>query len=302
MPPKKKPRRKSTPLPKEPDEPLEYVNHVREKSGKRFATSGNKTNVNYDIEQNIREIRALLQINSEIFGRCMKSVDEENLGLGEESETFKRYSFDVVKVRQNPAMSHTQFITEYEHSEKVFVMKPLFDLPAGLDDVFVVKYQDGSFSRFVDYKAFFESAIMLHDDILEPFLAKLKGHIETIHVCLGKIETWLLEPNNNIEFLKKTFGGKKLKIPTAKDFGIICGCPAGRHVNSDLCLGCNQQFGHHVTYCGYCDRSYNQQRFKCKKFQILKTCDESGKFEKQFDIANQSDQTKLQKFLDFMDS
>ena len=50
------------------------------------------------------------------------------------------------------------------------------------------------------------SAVVLHDDVLEQFLVKLKQHLESIQVCLGKIESWLLEPKSNIKFLGETFG------------------------------------------------------------------------------------------------
>ena len=50
MPPKKKRSKASPPsAPKVPDEPMEYVNHIRENAGKRFAHAGKKKNVNYDI-------------------------------------------------------------------------------------------------------------------------------------------------------------------------------------------------------------------------------------------------------------
>eukprot|EP00985_Skeletonema_marinoi_P011445 scaffold5456_cov73-Skeletonema_marinoi.AAC.1 len=70
MPPMKK--RKSAGAPKEPEEPLDFVTHIREKAQKRFASR--RKNVNYDIEQNVREIRALLNINAEIFGRVIDSA------------------------------------------------------------------------------------------------------------------------------------------------------------------------------------------------------------------------------------
>ena len=77
MPPKKK--RKSSAAPKEPEEPLEFVAHVRQKvrsvllavpsmiSNRMFGR------FEHGIEQNVREIRALLNINAEIFGRVMDS-------------------------------------------------------------------------------------------------------------------------------------------------------------------------------------------------------------------------------------
>ena len=59
---------------------------------------------------------------------------------------------------------------------------------------------------------------MLHDDVLEPFLVKLKCHIQSIHVCLGKIESWLVEPKDSISFLEDTF---ETKLSTDEGAGEI---------------------------------------------------------------------------------
>ena len=105
MPPKKKAKKSA---PKEPEDPLEYANHIREEAGKRFNKSIKKKNVNLDIEQNIREIRALLKINDEIFERCM-SAEWTHVKYIKTLVTFTRYGFDVVKVR--PSGTGTQFGT-----------------------------------------------------------------------------------------------------------------------------------------------------------------------------------------------
>ena len=191
-----------------PKDPLECINHIREEAGKRLNDPGSRDNVSYDIEQNFREIRALLKINAEIFSRCMQSSIDQC--RGGESATFTRFGYDVVKVRQTtPTL--TYIVTRQRRSQRTFDMTSLSTLPAGLSGVFAVKYQSSPFESFVDYDAFFETAVMLHDDVLEPFLVKLKHHLESIHVCLGEIETWLVESKANVEFLEETFK-KKLEI------------------------------------------------------------------------------------------
>ena len=73
---RKKPKTSSS---KEPDEPLECINYIRECAVKNLVNySGRKKggHVNSDIEQNFREVRALLNINAEIFARCMDSVEK----------------------------------------------------------------------------------------------------------------------------------------------------------------------------------------------------------------------------------
>ena len=302
MPPKKKAKKSAA-----EEEPLEYIEHVRERATKRFAKSHGKKkkNVNYDIEQNIREIRALLKINDEIFQRCISSgqiISESK------SATFTRYSYDVVKVRQNTTnQSQTDCITKPEQSHCNFDVSSLMSLPKGINDLFLVPYQS-SYPGLVDYHEFLESALMLHDDILEPFLAKIKGHTETIHVCLGEIESWLLAPKSNIEFIEEIFG-MKLEPPTAADIGVkVCDCSAGTHQSTDICECCKKSFGAHTRqlYGGIISKfrcpnsSYHATFFRCKKQITLKTLHESGKFEKTFSISHQNDKDKLTKFLDFM--
>ena len=304
MPPKKRAKKSPT----EPEDPLEYANYIREEAGKRFSKSiKKKKNVNLDIEQNIREIRALLKINDEIFERCMSA--EWTCGKQHDKTlvVFTRYAFDVVKVRPYNAL--TQFITEPQCSKKEFDMKSLSELPTGIDGLFVAKYQVEPFTMFIDYKAFFECVLMLSDEILEPFLAKLKSHIESIHICLGEIESWLLEPKSNIDFIEETFG-EALDIPTAADITPKqCACPTGTHPGTEECMKCGKQLDMHRQpkhgSCNLCPSSYGSYtstRFHCKKYVVLKECNEPGVFHKTFEIAKKSEQKKLKKFLEFMSS
>jgi hypothetical protein len=58
----------------EPEEQLSNKRHeaaelIMKKSG---VEDGTNSPVNYDIDHNIREIRAMLKLNEEIFDRCMK--------------------------------------------------------------------------------------------------------------------------------------------------------------------------------------------------------------------------------------
>ena len=144
MPPKKKSKASSPPAPKVPDEPMEYVNHIRENAGKCFAHVGKKKEGvdNYDIEQNVREIRALLKINAYYFSRCIKAADlphrDDDVDV---TLQFTRSILDEVKVRQNRSLGSkedegddddddddarriTEFVVEESISRKIFGIKP----------------------------------------------------------------------------------------------------------------------------------------------------------------------------------
>jgi hypothetical protein len=96
----------------EPDDPTDFKDHIRDEAAKRFIPL-KRTHVKYETEQLIREIRALLKINAEIFTRCLDSADHHyTTGY---SATFTRSTFDEVRVRQNPLKSNeTELITEQQ--------------------------------------------------------------------------------------------------------------------------------------------------------------------------------------------
>ena len=145
---------------------------------------------------------------------------------------------------------------------------------------------------------------------------KAETTLESIHVCLGGIESWLLEPKGSIDYINKTFR-KKLKSLTDDDIGTKTGETNSPDISSiigtDICIHCTKPFNSHNRHShgGYysstnaafrCAQYAGSTIFECKKYTVLKTCNESGKFEKTFTIAKESDQTKLKKFLEFVSS
>jgi hypothetical protein len=321
MPPEKKAR---TAEPQD-DDVEASINRIRHEGGRRFL--GSEEHINCNIEHVFREIRALLQINSEIFTRCMLSVVA---GYSGESATFDRVGYDVVRVRQNQTNDTlTEFVTNQEHSQQTFSMELLSELPSHLSNIFVAQHQAPPFQVYIDYNAFFETAIMLHDDVLEPFLVKLKRHLESIQVCLGEIESWLLESKDNIQFLEKIFGTELESSPRYADFiTTSINDDSIRKCNEGMfCLRCKNQFSSHIrTQTGHkqrisdWDRKFSDwdrkftYKYSCPdkigfyvkvgkplcQLKILKECHDSGKFERTFTIANTNEREKLLKFLEFI--
>ena len=306
---RKKPKTSS----KEPDEPLECINYIRECAVKNLVNPGRKKggHVNSDIEQNFREVRALLNINAEIFTRCMDSVEKGFTGT---NAVFARSGYDVVKVRQCPTNAAlTELITGQIRTQKSFSMNTLSEVPAGLIDLFVVKYQAAPYQAFVDYDALFKTAIVLHDDVLEPFLVKLKQHLESIQVCLGEIESWLLEPKSNIQFLDKTFGTKLKNLPETpliNDYTCSHADPwkyihSGGMPSTSVCARCFNKIGAHTAsasgfyiYKFMCSDGKGYFKTGQPSCQVLKVYKQSGKFETEFNIASTNDQNKLKKFIE----
>ena len=322
MPPEKKARTSAEP---QDDDVEASINRIRHEGGRRFL--GSEEHINCNIEHVFREIRALLQINSEIFTRCMLSVVA---GYSGESATFNRVGYDVVRVRRNPTNDTlTEFVTNQEHSQQTFSMELLSELPSHLSNIFVAQHQAPPFQVYIDYNAFFETAIMLHDDVLEPFLVKLKRHLESIQVCLGEIESWLLESKDNIQFLDKIFGTELESSPRYADFTTKSSNDDSiRKCNEGIfCLRCKNQFSSHkrtLTPSKYKPQIRHKQqvrgwvfdtyKYSCpdnigyyvkvgqplSQMKILKECHDSGKFERTFTIANINEREKLLKFLEFI--
>ena len=196
-------------------------------------------------------------------------------------------------------------------------MNTLSEVPAGLIDLFVVKYQAAPYQAFVDYDALFKTAIVLHDDVLEPFLVKLKQHLESIQVCLGEIESWLLEPKSNIQFLEKTFGTKLKNLPETplgKDYTCVYKDPWNIHSggipSTSVCARCFNKIDAH-TPSAHTPSGFPMYKFICSdgkgyfktgqpSCQVLKVYKQSGKFETEFNIASTNDQNKLKKFIEFI--
>ena len=200
-------------------DPTEYVFQIRDNAGNQLISVGRAAN--YDIKQNVREIRAILATNDEIFDRCMGSmmVDSEQDGVS----TFIRYGFEVVKIRQ--LKKKIQLITHPDRMEEVFHTEPLSKIPYRLQ-IFVAKHKG---SVFVDYHALFRQSLLLHEDVLGPYLAYLKEHLISVQVCLGEIDQWLMESNNMLNFLNSTFGSA-LEIPGGSEISWKdCSCENKRN-------------------------------------------------------------------------
>lgn len=234
MPPKKKSKKSQSAM---SQDPLEYASLMRARMCARMESSttadrNKMPGYDNDIGQNIREIKAILAVNEEIFGRCMEGMDSTIIVDPSDNSalvSFHRHSFDVIKVCPSlPLDELTRFMTEPVCSEKKFVLNSLIKLPDCLEETFVVKCMDRPHSKFIDYNLFFQNSLSLHDDVLGPFLAKLKDHIESVQVCLGEIDRWLLEPVGNVDFLNKTFS-KRLIIPSVITTGSCGKCRSMQH-------------------------------------------------------------------------
>ena len=165
-------------------EPLEQLAKEREEVAelvKKAKVSGHN-HVNYDIEQNIREIRAILKMNAEIFDRCVKFMKSERGG----TTYVYRIAYEVVTTRA--WNNETQVITHPKRTDNCFNTDPLSKLPQGLEDIIVsCKMTGEKLSSFVDFDAIFKRSLIFHETVLEQFLPKLKEHLMSIKFVWGRL-------------------------------------------------------------------------------------------------------------------
>mmetsp|Transcript_13388 Transcript_13388/g.32242 ORF Transcript_13388/g.32242 Transcript_13388/m.32242 type:complete len:255 (+) Transcript_13388:1259-2023(+) len=183
---------------------VESVANARTNMAKRLKESWSATDrTNPDIERNLQVIRAMLSLNTEIWERC--KLHMEPFTVSEDWATFQRQQFKVVRAGSHFA-GELSFSALYETEKKTFNIAPLCICPANIA-IFQFEYLPyPNNPRFIDYAALLERALLLHDDVLEPFLVELKKHIEGIQVVLGTIEEWLHERLTVSDFIESSFG------------------------------------------------------------------------------------------------
>jgi hypothetical protein len=162
------------------------------------------SNTKVSIEKHIRAIKATLESKKDLWGQCKGALRGEK---GTYVSKFARTGFVNIHVfTENDTVI---FSTKTEQSEKFFDTKPLAAIPVELGGIFEVKYDEDC---FVDYELLLGRVQLLHEDVLGPFLFKLKEHLESVISCLSGIHGWLNESASHLQFLSSTFE-KELEIP-----------------------------------------------------------------------------------------
>ena len=203
--------------------------------------------------------------------------------------------------RQAEGEEILELVTRAERIERRFNTVPLFRLPAGLVDTISVKYKQYPFSGFIDYDDFFQKAeMLLYDDALKLLLPKLKDHLESVQVCLGVMDQWVMQPMSDLSFINMNFQ-KALTLPTDihpfDDTGVCCFCGA--------------TYGRDRGGSGFPHSSYNKYDRggsgsgctykKCGVEQILvRLTNNHGVYNTTFTVSMEKEQERLLKFIHFV--
>ena len=257
----------------------------------------------------IAAVRALVATNDEIFHRIMGSFSHGCIS----GSVFERYGYERVNVKQ--VQTKTQFTTFAEYSSMTFDLSPLKRLPAALCILQPV-YKKKVLSCFIDYELSVERALgALHEGVLLPYLVQLKHHLESIQVCLGEVDSWLLDAETNLRFIETTFETKLesgcdsvvFKGLTPNDFFVT---GHNRCLADQPCVHCGSPIQMHqcVLLAGYFFRrcinlsSHGVNYYSYPKEEILMECTFAGIFEVVFHISHVTEQFRLLQFIEFMSS
>jgi hypothetical protein len=288
----------------------------------------------YDnLDQLIVMVRALIETNREIWERCKQNLVEKNEKAMVESPPsnlkFYRVGYTSVDVttRSNNGYGNVKdsilsFTTKAVLETKAFSSIPLLPLKLRntLSEVSKVPEE-----ILPDYDRYMEKAALLHEDVMEPFLVVLKGHLEDLQVFLGEIDTWVFEPLLCRNFIRDQFNHD---LPVAELVG--CGNSCSLKHDDMLCVRCFSTQGCHKnvnsTHSGssyqyhgssyqYHGSSYHVHDY-CAVGHIVRgsffqsSCTElkkvslrdGGEIKKTFNISTEAEQARLRKFLEFVES
>jgi len=307
------------------EDTLHYLASIRSRVKEQLISSDESTTA--DIEQNVRAIQTLLTSNEEIYNRCRDHIES---GTNEKT-TFVKANHTVVDAHHDQITSMFQFVTYPEHCRLELNTAPLSYVPFSLDfGVYSCQQRfkgDTLESYFIDYMALFESLIMLYDDMLGPYLVKLKEHLETVQACLSKIDNWLSTPSSNMKYLQQTFGKESLSVSnkSIKHF-----CIEGSHQDDEVCFQCESRFDQHKVeerkvngiegghrrlcphpedkdlpyfMCGKCDADSESQcpHYQVEELYVLREFN-CNAFDTTFNISEAKGRAQLEKFLGFIES
>lgn len=310
--PKRKTRGRSTAAGKKGDESkrvkkmdLEaYRTYARNQAAASIRDGDNGDDL--DMDHLFLTTRALIVTNQEIWDRCQGSKVK---GLPPPSVVgymFRRVSYTQVNVETSREIYNAVAHEDMHNIELIAIPKiegkefgPPASPPASLTQLISApKCADGDLP---DYTQYLEKAMTLHDEVLRPFLARLKDHLETVQVYLGSIDVWLMDAASCISYLEETFKGDgvKIEIPQPFELGDYGGCPPNckvRHPRASKCLYCGEEFSEHDGH-GCC---INERTGEFEMEVELKRVTVPGEHRMSFDITKENDKTRLKKFLDFI--
>jgi len=307
-------------LPIEAEDPLTLLARVRRDHLRQFGEANDVVvgGGPGDLALNISMVRALIATNQEIWKRCCST----NGGIQRDPDGkvfFTRLIYRHVAV--NTVARFTGSSTSKTTNDAIFKGVVKFEritaeivgipttIPSELSSIIAQPIDETS--GVPDYDRCFETALLLHDDVLVPFLVTLKTHLECVQVAIGMVDEWLAETDLCTSFLNETF---YTKLPDLAKVGCQNTCMK-THDHSEICMICGEEYSNHQKrehefYDEWRHRRRTSTLHYCRSNKLasyhsytpieLKLVKDTGEHKESFDVCKEAGRKKLKKFLDFL--
>lgn len=280
----------------------EFMQHVRNEANKKLERGVPLKDRLDDVDHAVKTTRALMSANKEIWERCSSGESSpEN-----EKLIFKRVGFTKVQVK-TISQQYSQTNTLSFEAIPELTMKDFGKPPAVPEQLTaIINPTLDNNGIFTDYEKYLETALLLNEDTLLPFLSGLKKHLEDVQIFLGDVDGWLMSSSFCSDFIMETFEqvSRASLVPAS-----VTGCnplSCGQNHSGLSCLICKQKYrgtgyGSPPTRCPdarFGHSTYHSYYHSNPVFLLSLVTD--GKHEHTFDITEEAQQAKLKRFLHFV--
>jgi hypothetical protein len=242
------------------------------------------------LDNSIDAVKKLIHVIQIKLRRCVPSIETYGQKLSHQAIVTKRTFGEVKTLYVDGRIQFHAY--PYCTDEKEFDISALIELPAELKIVHCTTSKSG----LINYNDVFEKSLLLHDSVLQPFMACFKCHLISVQACLTSIEEWLNATETNQRFLESTFGYGVVKASLRKS------------TKDPICGNCRSCFKQHQA-APYLQTS--SSRFLCpvgmKFFKrsdalLLKEFTTSCQVNDSFDLFNNADRVRLSGLVNFVSS
>jgi hypothetical protein len=277
--PKKSGRKSSSTAADERD----LASQVRDKFAKELRPKGRLAS----LENIILAVQKLVDANRILLHRFKDFIEVDGEKLLPHSIITKR-AFSSVESQYVDGC--IRFVTHPDCTEAEFDIEPLITVPTELTGIVLLeRYTSG----LIKYNSLFEKSLLLHDDVLLPFLTRFKIHLGSVQECLLSIDNWLNESETNVRFLQSLFGS-----------GMIRKAERSRTKNP-LCANCSGHFIKHQSFSSYGTRIYRCPTSRYSTYLrsgalLLKEVPTSCQVNETYDLSLKDEKDKLLKLVQFV--
>jgi hypothetical protein len=291
----------------------EYCSSVRNQSTQRLQNSVNRGTPHseesmqgIDLDVLLGSTKGAIQVNEEIWERISRVTVPNKGGDNGDRRELTTHVVYFPKVRLARHEDTVAFQAQAHYQICKHDLSVLLQLPAELGAIFPLETTGGG--SFPDYEKYLERALLLHHDVLVPFLWKFKEFLEDVHISLGEIEKEVMDFREPCgQFLEDTFQISILERYWRDGCMFQDQTNGGQPFNT--CLSCcgiiRREFGAVRGFPVNDKQNPCSREFHSPSSIYLRTYRRPGNFKRMvvdFDIRDEKGQQQLREFLSLMDS